>query len=116
MTITRGDLGTLYAKGMEHFGCGTALFQPVSAGDMPPPCIGYIDDNGTWNLVAVLDWPRDNQLFHKEDISRNEVANRSVFKSLEREPRKMENLDIEWRVRTSIGVRQWNVDASGQTP
>ncbi len=116
MMMTRDDLGDLYAKGMEHFGCGTALFQPVAAGDMPPPCIGYIDGNGKWNLVASIDWTRDDERSYKNDVSPIEVAKRCVFKSLEREPRKMEELGIEWRVRTSIGVRQWNVDASGHTP
>lgn len=114
--VARDDLGVLYAKGMEQFGCGTALFQPVPAGDMPPPCIGYIDGNGKWNLVASIEWPRDYEPSHRNDMSPFKVANRCVFKSLEREPRKVEKLGIEWRVRTSIGVRQWNVGASGQTP
>lgn len=114
--MARDDLGVLYAKGMAHFGCGTALFQPVLAGDMPPPCVGYVDGNGTWNLIASIEWPKDSELSRRIDMTPFEVANRSVFKPLEREPRKTEQIGIEWRVRTSIGVRQWNVDASGQTP
>lgn len=113
--MARHDLGFLYAKDMEHFGCGTALFQPVSARDMPPPCIGYIDDNGTWNLIARLTWLEDDDPSPKDDASPFETANSGTFKLLERKPRKLERLLIEWRVRTSIGVRQWNVDANGQT-
>jgi len=114
--VARDDLGVLYAKEMEHFGCGTALFQPVSAGDMRPPCVGYIDGNGTWNLIANIEWPKDVELSRSNDTCPLGVVNRSAFKPLEREPRKMEQLGIAWRVRTSMGVRQWNLDASGQTP
>lgn len=116
VSMARNDLGFLYAKDMEHFGCGTALFQPVSAKDMPPPCIGYIDDNGTWNLIACLKWPTVDESGPKDAGSPFEPANNGTFKLLERKPRELEQLLIEWRVRTSIGVRQWNVDASEQTP
>jgi hypothetical protein len=38
------------------------------------------------------------------------------FEALERAPVTMEQVNIEWRPRTSMGVRQRNVDAQGQTP
>ena len=103
----RERLGTLYAKSMVHFGCGNAMFEPVSAADMQPPCIGYLDDHGRWNLIAKLGWlgkdgphPVHNERLHD-------------FSSLERTPRKLEEVGIEWRPRTSIGVRQWTADAEG---
>ncbi|KAL6716386.1 hypothetical protein ACLMJK_005952 [Lecanora helva] len=106
----RDDLGKLYAKHMEHFGCGTAMFQPVAAADMKPPCIGYLDDNMRWNLIATIEWIENG-------IPKNLNIGRShSLKLLERSPKKLEQLGIEWRPRTSTGVRQWTVDASGQTP
>ena len=106
----RDDLGKLYAKNMEHFGCGTAMFQPVSAADMCPPCIGYLDDNLRWNLIAKIEWLVDDNI-------QNKNTNREqLFKLLDRAPRKLEQLGIEWRPRTSIGVSQRTVDVNGQTP
>ena len=104
----RHDFGGLYAKHMEHFGCGVAMFQPVSSADMRPPCIGYLDDNRRWNLIANIKWPSENSTEDEKCGPEND------FKILERAPRKMEQLGIEWRPRTSIGVRQWTVEASGQ--
>ncbi|KAK4692624.1 hypothetical protein P7C71_g4618, partial [Lecanoromycetidae sp. Uapishka_2] len=45
------DLGVLYAKNMDHFGCGMAMFQPVAAHDMRPPCVGYIDGNNRYESL-----------------------------------------------------------------
>ncbi len=104
------DLGALYAKNMEHFGCGVALFQPVSSADMRPPCVGYLDDNRRWNLIANIRW------LGGDDPEHQDTDHKHRLKLLGREPQKMEELGIEWRPRTSIGVRQWTVDASGQTP
>ena len=106
----REDLGALYAKHMEHFGCGMAMFQPVSATDMRPPCIGYLDDDRRWNLITNIEWLGEGGLDFGNTVQGHHL------KPLSREPRKMEQLGIEWRPRTSIGVRQMLVDASGQTP
>ena len=106
----RNDLGLLYAKHMEHFGCGVALFQPVCAVDMCPPCVGYLDDNMRWNLIANIEWPGHSGPQVELPGSLQALG------PLERPPRKLEQLNIEWRPRTSIGVRQYTVDANGQTP
>ena len=115
--VRSDDLGILYAKNMEHFGCGVAMFQPVSAKDMCPPCVGYLDSNRVWNMIANITWPGadDQRQTNSKDGSLG-VSTEDAFKPLEHAPRKMEQLGIEWRPRTSIGVRQWTVDASGQTP
>ena len=104
------DLGIQYAKHMNHFGCGLALYQPVSAQDMRPPCVGYLDLNRRWNLIANIEWLEESTIYHFHD------TNRSIFKPLTQAPRKMEQLGIEWRPRVSSGVRQWMVDANGKTP
>lgn len=102
----RDDLGALYAKKMEHFGCGIAMFQPVAATDMRAPCVGYLDDNLRWNLIANIEWLSEDE----------RIEPGHDFKLLKQAPRKLEQLGIEWRPRTSIGVRQLTVDANGQTP
>lgn len=86
------------------------MFQQVSARDMMPPCIGYVDGNGAWNLIANLEWSKNGETYDPAD---NSITNRNTYKPLEREPRKMKELMVEWRPRTSIGVRQSNFDASG---
>ena len=108
------DLGVQYAKNMAHFGCGVAMFQPVSACDMRPPCVGYIDGNNRWNFVANIEWTKDDGEL-QGNVCRVD-ADEGGYQPIERKPMKMEQLGIEWRPRTSIGVRQWTVDANGQTP
>ena len=104
-----------YARSMNHFDCGTAMFQPVAGGSMTPPCVGYHDSKGDWNPVADIAWRGADLKLRNANSGDQEVKN-DGFEPLEREPVKMEQLDIEWRPRTSQGVRQWNVDAQGQTP
>ena len=108
------DHGVQYAKNMAHFGCGVAMFQPVSAADMRPPCVGYIDGNNRWNFIANVEWAKENGEL-QGNFSKTD-ADEGGYQPLERTPMKMEQLGIEWRPRTSIGVRQWTVDANGQTP
>ncbi|KAL2040142.1 hypothetical protein N7G274_007045 [Stereocaulon virgatum] len=108
------DLGVQYAKNMAHFGCGVAMFQPVSACDMQPPCVGYIDGNNRWNFVANVEWLGANG--ELQGNSNKLEADEGGYQPLERKPVRMEQLGIEWRPRTSMGVRQWTVDANGQMP
>ena len=110
-------LGVHYAKNMQHFGCGIAMFEPISARDMRPPCVGYLEKDGKWNHIANITWPQSNATLQFNDTSEGlDVASGYKLKPLERAPKKMEQLGIEWRPRTSQGVRQWTVDASGNTP
>lgn len=112
--VLREDLGVQYAKNMAHFGCGVAMFQPVSACDMQPPCVGYIDGNNRWNFVANVEWLRANG--ELQGNSSKLEADEGGYQPLERKPVRMEKLGIEWRPRTSMGVRQWTVAENGQTP
>ena len=114
----RGDtLGVKYAKKMQHFGCGIALFQPISALDMSPPCVGYLEKDGKWNHIANITWQESDGSMREGGIGRGiDVNSGQALKPLERAPKKMEQLGIEWRPRTSQGVQQLNVDASGNTP
>ena len=110
-------LGIKYAKNMQHFGCGIAMFQPISAGDMRPPCVGYLERDGTWNHIANITWPESDGGMQGDNSAGDLDAGRgNVLKPLRRAPKRMERLGIEWRPRTSQGVRQWTVDASGNTP
>ena len=99
---------------MQHFGCGVAMFEPISAGDMRPPCVGYLEKDGQWNHIANITWQNSHGTLQVN--STGDVSGGYEFKPLKRAPRKMEQLGIEWRPRTSQGVRQWTVDASGNTP
>lgn len=93
------------------------MFQPISAGDMRPPCVGYLEKDGKWNQIANITWQDSDGLLqvngNGDGLDVNSVHG---FKPLKRAPKKMEQLGIEWRPRTSQGVRQWTVDASGNTP
>ena len=108
-----------YARSMDHFDCGTAMFQPIAAGSMTPPCVGYHDSKGDWNPIADIAWRgADGKLRNAKSVGDQEVesVDADVFEPMERAPVKMEQMDIEWRPRTSRGVRQWTVDAKGETP
>ena len=110
-------LGVKYAKNMQHFGCGTALFEPISANDMRPPCVGYLEKDGTWNHIANITWQDSDGSIQGHGIAEGlDVGNGLGLKPLKRAPKKMEQLGIEWRPRTSKGVIEWTVDASGNTP
>lgn len=84
------------------------MFEPVSSVDMQPPCIGYLDDHGRWNLIAKLGW------LNKESPHSEHIERLHDLSLLERTPRKLEQVGIEWRPRTSIGVRQWVADVNGR--
>jgi hypothetical protein len=106
-----------YAKSMGHFDSGTAMFQPVAGGDMTPPCVGYHDSKGDWNRITDIAWlDADGKLQNAKSGNVKTPIPSDGYKPLERAPLKMEELDIEWKPRTSQGVRQYNLDAQGETP
>ena len=106
-----------YAKNMQHFGCGIAMFQPISARDMRPPCVGYLERDGKWNHNTNITWQESDETLKVNGTGGDlDVSSGHGIKPLKRAPKKMEQLGIEWRPRTSQGVRQWTVDASGNTP
>ena len=111
----RAGIGGLYAENMKQHGCGIAMFQPISGGDMCPPCAGYIDVSGNWNLVADLRWIGTDGLPKSSKNPATEPVG-TGFEPLDYAPMRMEQLGIEWRPRTSKGVQQIDVAASGETP
>ena len=80
------------------------MYHPVSAADMQPPCVGYLDSNRRWNHLTNIEWAGDGRIDTR------------VYEPLEKIPQKMAQLDIEWRPRTSLGVRQYMVEGKGETP
>ena len=93
------------------------MFQPISAGDMRPPCVGYLEKDGKWNHIANIDWQHSGGTLQVNGAGGGlDVSSGHAFIPLKRAPKKMEQLGIEWRPRTSQGVRQWTVDASANTP
>ena len=78
------------------------MYQPASSLDMKPPCCGYIDRNGRWNLVA--------------NISNQQSTGANGFEPLRRDPMKTHEIGIKWMPKTSKDVRMWNVDLTGKTP
>jgi hypothetical protein len=116
-TIARrhDGLNGKYAKGMEHFNCGTAMFQPIAGGNITPPCVGYHDSKGDWNLIADIAWRgADGKLQSAKSGDGQTQVQNDGYEPLGRAPVKTEQLNIHWRPRTSQGVRQCNLDA--QTP
>lgn len=94
------DLRELYAKSLEYHGIGYALYQPVAAADLTPPCAGYFDRNGNFNVIAQLsDRPDGTGLV-----------------PLEYMPLQQAQIGIEWKPKTSLGVLAVAVDASGEGP
>lgn len=84
---------------------------------MNPPCVGYLEKDGRWNHIANITWQESDGSMQADATGGGlNVSSGHEFKPLKRAPRKMEQLGIEWRPRTSQGVRQWTVDASGNTP
>ena len=71
---------------------------------MKPPCVGYLDVNRRWNHLTNIEWEGDD----KPDTR--------IYMPLEKVPQKMAELNIEWRPRTSLGVREYKVDAKGESP
>ncbi|KAL9102219.1 MAG: hypothetical protein Q9163_002601 [Psora crenata] len=89
---------------MAHFGCGIAMYHPVSALDMQPPCVGYLDTHRRWNHLTNIEWAGDG------------MVDSRVYEPLEKIPQKMAQVNMEWRPRTSLGVRQYIISAQGETP
>ena len=84
---------------------------------MRPPCVGYLEKDGTWNHITNITWQDSDGSMQGDGTSGGlDISSGHGFKPLKRAPKKMEQLGIEWRPRTSQGVRQWAVDASGNTP
>ena len=101
MSSTR-ELHQLYAQRMMHHGTGYALFTPVSSRDLIPPCCGFFDRNGDWNLVT--------------QISHDPAVQRKGFLPLREKPRQVTEVSIIWRPKTSTGVKEDNVSANADTP
>lgn len=94
------DLRDLYAKSLEYHGIGYALFQPISANDMIPPCAGFFDRNGDFNMIARL---------------ATELQDDGL-QPLEYMPPKVSDVGITWKPKTSLGVTALSLDASGEGP
>ena len=101
-----------YAKWIQHFGCEEEPFQPIAGCNICSPCVGYRDVDGAWNPVFDVAW-RDGHGTLRNAKSGDEEVKSDGFVPLARAPDKMEELSVEWRPRTSNGVRHWNVDVKG---
>ena len=71
---------------------------------MKPPCVGYLDANRRWNHLTNIEWEGDD------------LPDTRIYVPLEKVPQKMAEMNIEWRPRTSLGVREYKVDAKGESP
>jgi hypothetical protein len=89
MVRRRHGLASEYDESMRQFDCGTAMFQPVTGGDMTPPCVGYRDSKGDWNRLADITWPGRHVVETPTSSDR--------YKPLERAPLKMEDFPITWK-------------------
>jgi hypothetical protein len=84
---------------------------------MTPPCVGYHDSKGVWNPIANIAWrATDGRLQNAKSGYGDTQVQSDGFEPLERAPVKMEQMNIEWKPRTSQDVRQWNFDAQAETP
>ena len=102
------DLRELYTKRMETHGLGVALFHPIAAEDMRPPCCGYFDRNGDWNLICNL-VPETEPPFHP-------TCGELGFESLEYMPTRSMEIGIEWQPKTASGTQEHVIAGSAETP
>lgn len=98
------DLRDVYAHRMAFHGCGYALYRPVAAEDMVPPCCGFFDRNGDWNLIANIstDHPAPNDPY--------------PWVPLDYMPKKTTDIGIEWQPKTSLGTMEHSLAGSIETP
>ena len=97
------DLGAAYAKSMEFHGFGYALFRPMAGSDLKPPCCGYFDRNGDWNLIASL-------------TTDYEQAMQQGCTPLPYMPQPLSQIGIQWKPKTSSGTEALTLDGSAATP
>ena len=102
------DLRDLYIKRMETHGLGFALFHPIAAQDMRPPCCGYFDRNGDWNLICNL-LPEPDPPFHPSCADMG-------FDALEYEPPRSMDINIAWQPKTASGTQEHVIAGSAETP
>ena len=102
------DLRELYTKRMEVHGLGVALFHPIAAQDMRPPCCGYFDRNGDWNLICNL-LPESQPPFHPQ-------CDELGYDPLEYTPAQSMAINIEWQPKTAAGTQEHVVAGSAETP
>jgi hypothetical protein len=102
MTSHYKDLQESYAKRMEHHGIGMGLFIPVSSKDLYPPCCGFFDRNGDWNLITM--------------ISNERSVMAKGFEPLQDELAELTTISIKWQPKTSLGVEEHAIDTSANTP
>ncbi|KAB9006577.1 hypothetical protein FH972_026931 [Carpinus fangiana] len=94
------DLRELYARSLEYHGIGYALYQPISAADISPPCAGFFDRNGNFNRIAKLTPSQGPE----------------GLVPLEYTPQPQAQIGIEWKPKTSLGVQAITVDTSAEGP
>lgn len=97
------DLRVAYSKSMEFHGFGCALFRPMASRDLRPPCCGYFDRNGDWNLIATL-------------TTEPEDAREQGYTPLPYMPKPLSQIDIQWKAKTSMGTEAITLDGSVETP
>lgn len=97
------DFKDLYSKELAFHGFGHALFHPIAGSDMKPPCCGYFDRSGGWNLIAQL-------------TPHAPTAHHEGYTPLPYLPRPEGQVDIVWRSKTSLGTEAKTIDGSLQTP
>lgn len=79
---------------------------------MTPPCAGYFDRNGDWNLICNLATaPQAQRPLHVPGD-----APAPPFAPLKYDPVQSSALNIEWQPKTSQNVEGSVVNAGGQTP
>ena len=102
------DLREAYSKRMEVHGLGIALFHPISAQDMRPPCCGYFDRNGDWNLIC--------NLLPQNDPAYTPSYDRLGYEPLHYAPLRSSSVNIEWQPKTASGTQEHVMAASAETP
>ena len=83
-------------------GNGYGLLQPVHTADLTPPCCGFFDLNGDWNLIA--------------NLTADPAAAHPTYAPLAYAPQRAARLQIEWQPKTSLGVTSMSLDTSAATP
>ena len=103
------DLREVYSKEMEFHGFGHGLYKPMAADDIQPPCCGFFDRNGDWNLIANLEVEQDGLVL-------DEHYREGLYKPLVHKPDQCTTMKLVWQAKTSRGTESLATNTSVDTP
>lgn len=98
------DLREVYAHRMAYHGYGYGLYHPVAAEDLQPPCFGFFDRNGDWNLICRI------------STELPEPGDSDDYVPLDYMPKRTMDIGIAWQPKTSLDTTEHTFAGTIDTP